>query len=507
MLPPRTSYLVLVLLLLAFAPAWAQEEGGFTDLDNELEFVFERQITFGNGTTPLWLNANRYGLSSVDSDNGYLAFGVEGSKTLGNGNSWFLNFGAEIAVAYNNTSSFIIQQLYGQLQFRKLALTIGSKERPMNLKNQELSSGSFTLGINSRPIPEVTLETPEYFRLLRGNDWVKLKFRFGYGVTTDWNWQEDFTNKQSRYTGRTWVHTQAGFLRVGDESKFPLVFEGGLEWASEFGGTAYNVSYSGGTIDKLNMSESLSSFFKSIYGGGSDPTDMGYDNAEGNTLGSWLLRLSYKFPFNTRVSLYYDHFFEDHSQLFWEYGWKDGLYGIEVELPRNPVVSNVVYEYVTTTDQTGPIYHDATSAVSDQISAVDNYYNHTIYTGWQHWGQAIGNPLFTSPLYNSDGRITFTNNRYKAHHIGLAGDPIKELHYRLLYTYSTNWGTYNNPFADKKYSTSFLAELTYSPTRLGHWDVSGTSLRLGFGFDRGELLGDNNAFQVTLISRGLLTNL
>lgn len=61
------------------------------------------------------------------------------------------------------------------------------------------------------------------------------------------------------------------------------------------------------------------------------------------------------------------------------------------------MVTTLVYEFLRTTDQSGAIYHDHTEAIPDQISARDNYYNHGLYTGWQHWGQAIGNPLFTSP--------------------------------------------------------------------------------------------------------------
>lgn len=467
-----------------------------------LDYHLERQITLAGNHNPLWLNANKQGLSSLKESNGYLRGGLFGQKTLGHSGDWHARVGADLAVAYNFTSSFIIQQLYGELSFRKFNLTIGSKERPMMLKNNELSTGSQTFGINARPIPEVRFETSDYVNLLPHSNLLGIRFEFGYGMTTDGRWQKHFVTAGRRYTSNILYHTQSGFLRVGDEKKFPLVFEAGLEWACQFGGTIHNINSDG--TGKIKMSHNFKDFYHAIYGGGSDPTDGVYNGAEGNTLGSWLFSLSYKLPNEGRARIYYDHFFEDHSQLFLQYGWKDGLYGLELTLPRNPAVGTVVYEYLNTRDQSGPIYHDHTAAVPDQISAADNYYNHSLYSGWQHWGRAVGNPLFVGPLWNGNHELTFPCNRLRAHHIGLSGDPLRSLHYRLLYTYEEGWGTYEVPFSNKKYGTSFLAEVGFSPRRIGRWNVSGNTVRLGFGFDKGNLRGSAAGFQLTFLSNGHL---
>lgn len=469
---------------------------------NYLDYQIERQITLGNHHNPLWLGANKQGLSSLKSSNGYLRGGLYGQKELGGSGHWKARFGADVAVAYNFTSSFIVQQLYGELSYRKFNLTLGSKERPMNLKNNELSSGSQTFGINARPVPELRFETSDYVNLLPNSNVLGLKFEFGYGMTTDGHWQKHFAADGSRYTSNILYHTQSGFLRIGDEKVFPLVFEGGLEWACQFGGTIHNLGT--GDMSKIKMGHSFKDFYHAIYGGGSDPTDGIYNGAEGNTLGSWLFSLSCKLPHEGRARIYYDHFFEDHSQLFLQYGWKDGLYGLELTLPHNSAVSSIVYEYLTTRDQSGPIYHDHTEAVPDQISATDNYYNHTLYDGWQHWGRAMGNPLYVGPLWSGDHVLSFPCNRLRAHHVGLSGDPLRELHYRVLYTYEEGWGTYDVPYLNKKYGTSFLAEIGYSPRRLGRWNVSGNTIRLGFGFDKGKLRGSATGFQLTFVSNGHL---
>ena len=83
--------------------------------------------------------------------------------------------------------------------------------------------------------------------------------------------------------------------------------------------------------------------------------------------------------------------------MFGEYGWKDCLAGIEITFPKNPVVSSFVYEYISTKDQTSPVYWDHTPEIPEQISGADNYYNHYIYSGWQHWGMGIGNLLSCLP--------------------------------------------------------------------------------------------------------------
>ena len=68
-------------------------------------------------------------------------------------------------------------------------------------------------------------------------------------------------------------------------------------------------------------------------------------------------------------------------------------------------VSTIVGEYLYTKYQSGSIYYDHSSEISNHIGGRDDYYNHYEYVGWQHWGQVIGNPLYLSPVYNKDGSL------------------------------------------------------------------------------------------------------
>lgn len=448
----------------------------------------QMQGTIDDGFAPLWLNANRYGRTDVKGDDGHLAAGIFHEAKADSDRKWRIGYGLELLVSAHYGAHFYVQQAFADFDYKRVRLSVGSKERPMQLKNQELSSGSQTFGINARPIPEVRIELPEYLPLAR---WAAIKGHFGYGILTDGRWQRDYVDVEQgqHYARRAFYHSKAGYLRLGNSRRFPLVFEGGLEMACTFGGIIHNPNVHEG---ELKLKTGIKDFIKAIYAGGSDITDGDYLNAQGNTVGSWLLSLKYEQP-EWAVRAYYDHFFEDESQMFLQYGWLDGLVGVEITLPKNPVATTFVYEFVRTTYQSGPIYHDHTDHISTQISAADNYYNHSLYTGWQHWGQAIGNALYTSPIYYANNGLEFVGNRFVAHHFGLSGDPLPTLHYRLLFSYMSNYGNYNIPYPETRYMNSFLAEVRYAPTRFKGW--SGT---LAFGLDRGRQIGDNTGVQLTL---------
>lgn len=479
----------------------AAQESAFKAAGRGLEYKVEAQGTASTNNTPLWLNANKYGLSSVSGGNGYLEVGISRDVERDSARNWRVGYGLDVAVAANFLSTFVFQQGYLDVRYKKVGISIGQKERLPNLKDAELSSGSQTFGTNARPIPDVRFEIPEYISITGKSNWLGIRGHFGYGMLTDGRWKSRYATASEQYVRRVLYHSKSGFLRIGNEDKFPLVLEGGVEMACQFGG----VRYAANTRKKDNLYGGLKDFFTVIYSGGADPGEGIYANASGNTVGSWLFSLSYRFNNGLKLRAYYDHFFEDHSQLFWQYGWRDGMIGGEVTLPANRFVDRFVYEYLYTKSQSGPVYHDHTPNVPDQISAVDNYYNHGIYAGWQHWGQAVGNPLYLSPLYRHDGRFTFSSNRFIAHHFGIKGHVLPELAYRALYSHTKNWGTYRNPYEDVRKSHSFMLELLWAPSRIARMDTRGWQVGCAFGIDRGAQTGDNTGVQFTLIKRGWLT--
>ena len=118
---------------------------------------------------------------------------------------------------------------------------------------------------------------------------------------------------------------------------------------------------------------------------------------------------------------------------------------------------------------------------------------------------AMGNPLFLSPLYNKDKKLAFESNRFVAHHVGISGNPMQSLHYRMLFTFSKQFGTYLQPLEDIKYQRSFIAELNYSPERMFRRNMRGWSVGAAFAFDRGSYIGKNTGFQITLRRNGFFS--
>ena len=108
----------------------------------------------------------------------------------------------------------------------------------------------------------------------------------------------------------------------------------------------------------------------------------------------------------------------------------------------------------------------------------------------------MGNPLYRSPIYNTDGSIRVTDNRFVALHLGVSGTPVERLYYRLLATYQEGWGTYADPYTKKHHNMSLLVESQY---RLPHgWNVSAA-----YGADFGKILGRNHGIQITVTKHGL----
>ena len=473
----------------------AQHTKGFlARLADSVSYRGEAVVTASDasGKTPFWLTSNRYGLAGAKHSNGHISFGISRDTKSDAGQKWRFGYGAQIAVAHNYTSDFILQQLYAEVAHRGWALSLGAKEREMNFKNPELSTGSQTFGINARPIPELRFDIPEYISISGKKRIVSIRGHIGYGMLTDGNWQQSVVGKRhSSYVKHTLYHSKSGFLKIGNKDLFPLTFEAGLEMGATFGGKYYRDGKS------ENLYQGIQDFAQIFFCSSYDPGEVEHKNAKGNTLGSWLMNLTY-YADNWKLRAYYDHYFEDHSGLFYSNGAYDGMYGIELNLPANPWVDDIVYEHVYTKFQSGACYHDPTANLKDKAFGIDNYYNHGIYSGWQHWGMAVGNPLYLSPIYNDDKTLTFKSNRFSAHHVGISGNPSPHFHYRMLYSFAKHYGTYSTPYEDVKIQRSFMAQVDFKPKNLFGAKFRNWSIAAAFAADHGRQTGNNSGFQFTL---------
>lgn len=472
-------------------------------LGEDLQYKVDMMGTFSDGQhAPFWFTSNRYGLGTTANNSGYVRAGISRQAEMDNAYDWRFGYGADIAVPFGMQSPFVLQQLYADVQWKALRLSIGQKECPLELKNQQLSSGALTSGINARPLPQIRLELPDFLSIPGTKDWLAIKAHLAYGAYTDNQWQREFNDGNTKYlySANSLYHSKAGFLRVGNVERFPISLTGGIEMSCQFGGEAWNLSdradHAGVIPPHQNMGHGFKQFWQAFIPGGSDANDGDYHNVSGNQLGSWHLSLDYQGK-GWKARAYAEHFFDDHSQMFWQYPWKDMLYGIEVELPKNPVLGAFLYEYIRTDDQSGSIYRDATPVLPEQISAIDNYYNNHVYGAWQHAGFIMSTPLVISPLYNNDNRIFCYDNRLRAHHFGLSGNPCPQIGYRVLFTHERSLGTYLSPHTDPRYGNFLLLEVSYNPS----W-LKGLQFTASYGQNGGQLLGRSHGGMLTVSYNG-----
>lgn len=468
---------------------------------NYIETLYEAGGIAGSGDyAPMWHFSNRQGLGSQENGWAYALVGVRGSHGIDLDILDFpihLDWKADIVGGYGLASNVFIQQAYADLRYRAVHISIGQKERWGELRNPRLSTGALTESGNARPIPQVRIELPRYACILR--NWLYIRGHIAYGRFTDGNWQQDFAAANTVHSTGVRYHSKAGFLRIGNEEAFPLTAEMGLHMATQFGGNCYNSRNIAGNNHKnpTRLKDYIMAFIPTSGDSQYDGSDQA--NVAGNVLGSWLGALTWNSKeWKLRVS--YEHMFDDHSQMFWEYGlWTEQLLGIELELKRSRWVKSILIEYFNLKNQSGPVYHDSTSKIPDQISCKDNNYNHGGYPGWFNYGMIIGSPLCTSPVYNKNNVLVCYNNRVEAFHFGIEGEPFEWLGYRALLTNSNNWGSYSKPFKDIKTNCSGLVELTFMPNRL--W-----SIMTSFALDKGELYGNNYGGMIT-ITRAVLTKI
>lgn len=147
-----------------------------------------------------------------------------------------------------------------------------------------------------------------------------------------------------------------------------------------------------------------------------------------------------------------------------------------------------------------------------EARGADSYYNHFKYKGgWTYQGRTLGTPLLTPAAATpglADNLPGIGNNIVVAHHLGLAGHLGAGLSYRLLGTYSRNYGATNVCTAPDCSSTgrSFEGRRDQWSVRLG---VRGPLLerynlhfRAAAALDTGEFYDERAGLQVGVQWRG-----
>lgn len=461
------------LAILGYSVSVAQNH----DADS-IEYNVKISSIYGSGDfSPFWLQNNTSGAISERPLSGNTQISV--FKNIKH-NTFDYSFKVTgLLRADKNSTDIYIHEIYAGMKWHSVVVSAGSKEEIYGNQDPDLSSGGLLFSGNSQPMPRIYAGIPDYVFVPLTHQLIEIKGGMSHG------WFLDNT-----YNSNVLLHHKYAFFRVGGLS-FPIQLEYGLHHVAQWGGTS---------PEYASNKPSLADFLKVFTASGGGATVNEQINVLGNHILSQNVGINIHIN-NFKINTYWQNISEDSPFRLIGYTMNkaDGLWGISIRNNKFPVIQALVYEYLNTTDQSGP-YHDRDGIV---FGGADSYYNNYFYrSGWTYYLRTIGNPLLTSPIYNKDGGISITNNRVQAHHGGIEGN-IQGYNYLIKATYSKNYGltngTLNTPAPKDNLS------LLISVKKQIKWQ----NIEIGFSLasDRGAMYGNNTAAMLTLSKKGLLFGL
>lgn len=466
-------------------------------------FCQEREVSFqveaggAISAKPFWLHSGTRGKISPDT---YLwgNFGAFSDFSKTDTRAFDFALGAEGTGSLGKDKNrLFVNQLFGKIRWQNLTLNVGLWNQPTQYDGLSASNGNILYSNNTRNMPGISIATWDYIRFpwFLGK-WLAFKFDYSEYVMLD-----------DRHVKHAHVHHK---MLGGKITIIPqLSIEGGIEDFAQWGGKT----------DEGKIRYNLKDYLKMvcIESGGENASRSDQINKLGNHIGNHFIRINYQ---GTRfaATLFYNHLFEDGSGMRYQ-NWPDGLYGIYfTRKDKSKWFKSVVYELYYTKSQSGPRHDrpatdeeiaqkDPNDPFQDRIvlGGNDNYLNHGEYSsGWSLYGQMIGAPFFT-PREAVDGIISGTyNNRFIAHHLGICGElPLWNIRYKIMCSYSLNYGTHSVPFRDAqgnaitRRQASAALELILPENKLPFT----TTLHLGA--DRGSLLPHRFGAMLTISKTGI----
>ena len=413
---------------------------------------------------PFWLQSDQYGkISSSPFGVGVFA-GV--SKDFGTKKGRFdYRFKANLLLQTDKgKATAFLHEYYVQARFSVFDLTVGAREEQLGSQDSALSCGGLLFSKNARPMPKITFGMEHFTAVPFTYGLLEVKGAISHGWFTD-----------NIYASNVLLHHKYLYGRIGGQ--LPVHIQYGVDHVAQWGG-----SVPGYGKQPTNFAAFKDIFFSRS--GGADASTGEQLNTLGNHIVSQHLKLDVDIS-DFRVSGYWQNLSEDGPvKLMWYAVNKaDGLWGVTVRNAKFPFVKGILYEYLNTTDQSGP-YHDKDGLI---FGGSDSYFNNYIYVeGWTFHSRIIGTPFISSPIYNKDGTATTLNSRVQVHHIGVEGD-VLGYSYRLLTSISNNYGTYYVPLAtEMRKNTSVLLEVKKQFPGL-----SNIELGCSVGADFGKLYGNS----------------
>lgn len=444
-----------------------------------------RGVASSGNYAPFWLQTNRYGDISTSPYSGNLRVGVH--KPASQPHRWIdYDFGLTltervqslsnaIQPAMNKLATGYLNQAYAHVRLYVIDITAGIRPTYYGSPDGELTMGGFLYSGNALPMPEIRIGI---------DHWTAFPGLYGYlevrgGLSHQWMTDDVFVKDAK-------VHHKWIGGRIGGRLPVNLSYE--FHHVAQWGGESPMYGDLGN-----NWKAFMSAFL--VKAGGTMTNDQW--NAQGNHIGSQLLTIDVKGE-GWKVSAYWQNMFEDGPICFIGFGQNlsDGLWGVNVSQSRWPFISGFTYEFLQTTDQSGP-FHDRDGLV---FGGSDNYYRNGVYlNGWNYYYRTIGTPFITSPIYNADGTIYTQNSMVQAHFAGIKGDMFG-FTYRLMGSYVRNYGNNNRHPQLLSSNTALLLEVQKHVEKAWGLDIS-----LSLAGDIGNQFGNTFGAMLTIRKRGIIT--
>lgn len=406
-----------------------------------------------------------------------------------------------------------IQQLYGEVKWRCLFLSVGLKDYNSAFVYQNLSSGDLLWSGNSRGIPEVRIGFVDFQDIPFTKKWLQFDVALSYGKFIDTKFINNHFNgwNGKKNPGGFWTYKRAS-LRTNPDK--PFSFHAGIQMTGIFGGITYYY-FDGQETKRINNYNGFKDFFQILLPFWGDERE-GY--RVGDTKGTWDFAARYRFKDGESLRAYVQWPWEDSSGIAKKNGF-DGLWGLEFKLNRHWWITGIVAEYLDLTHMSGPVgfdsnYHNTPEnggQLSGKVAGRDGYYNNSYYRDYTNYGLNMGTPMVAGNLFYTGKPLFYTTNasgqhpyipesgtipyfRVRGFHIAIEGEIGPFCTYTVKYNHRKAWGDTNRyTLTHPVEADSFMAGATY-----GFSKIPGLSLSAVFGFDKGNYFSNAVAGMVTL---------
>ena len=451
-------------------------QDGVSAKEDTLRYMFGLSGVASSGKyAPFWLQSNTNGDVSSHPFSGNLTAGIY-KEAVHPSRWWDFDFGVQLTgrcPGIQGVATGYFNQLYAHVRLLIFDITAGIKPMIYETQDTALTMGSLLFSDNSQPLPHVTIGIDRYMPFPGCYGYFELKGGLTHG------WMADNIYMRGSYLHHKWIAFRFG-------GRLPVNISYEFHHAAQWGGV--HPVYG-------DIGSDWNSFMNVFMARGGGAIRMDQQNAQGNHVGSQQLMVTGKGN-GWEISAYWQNFFEDNFAVIGAgKNIADGLWGISMKQTRWPFIQGVTYEFMNTTDQSGP-WHDRDGLC---YAGDDAYYQNFIFqNGWNYFYRSMGTPFITSPIYNEDGTIHTLNSRVRVHHLGVRGD-IYGFMYRIKASYARNYGNDNTRREVLSTNTALLLEVTKHVEKAWNMDFG---VRLGA--DIGNQFGNSFGAQITVSKRGII---